>query len=84
MIGDSELSGTDGPGLIDVARAGRAKTPTKSHGGRGEEWSGADKSSWTITPFLIKVPSSSMGTEQNFQFQKVQRLKDLKDRVLQD
>lgn len=66
MIGGSEPSGADGPGLIDVARAGSTETPTKSHRERGGERSSADKSSWTITPFLIKVPSSSIGTEQNF------------------
>lgn len=33
-------------------------------------------------PFLIKVPSVSMGTEQNFE--RVQRLKDFKDQILQD
>lgn len=42
MIGGSEPPGADGLRLIDVARAGSAETPTKSHGGRGGERSRAE------------------------------------------
>lgn len=64
MIGGSELSGAGGLKLIDVARGGSAETPNKSHRGREEQRSSADKSAWTITPFLNKVLSSSMGTAE--------------------
>lgn len=42
MIGGSEPSGADGLRLIDVGRAGGAETPTKSHGGKGQERRGAE------------------------------------------
>lgn len=73
VIGGSEPSGADGPGLIDVARAGSTETPTKSHGERErEEGSGAAliKAHGPSLHFSLKFPVLPLGQSKTFSFKK--------------
>lgn len=80
MIGGSEPSGADGPGLIDVARAGSTETPTKSHGERGEERSGAAliKAHGPSLHFSLKFPVLPLGHSKTFSFKRSRALQTLK------